>query len=67
MGAVVAGDPRRIHQAQVRLVDERGGLNGGSGRRLRAQAGMGQAVQFAVDERDEAGERFLVASLPGDE
>jgi hypothetical protein len=66
VGAVAPADSLQIHQAQERFVDEGGRLQ----RVVRALArhiSRGQAVQFMIDERREALQRFGVAGIPGEE
>jgi hypothetical protein len=53
-----------VDQAQVRLVNERRGLEG-MVRALVAHVAMRDALQFGVDERDQLLERGSIAASPG--
>jgi hypothetical protein len=63
LGAVLPGDLPDLHEAQVRLVDEGGGLEGDAAR-LAPHPGVGERAQLAVDERDEPLARGVVSVAP---
>ena len=63
MSPVVPCDGFRIDQSQVRLVDERCGLQAVIGT-LASDVALGDSMQFCVDERNQPLEGLLVALRP---
>jgi hypothetical protein len=66
MGPVLPGGGALIDEAQIRFVDETGGLQ----RMIRAfplQILAGEPAQFFIDERHQSGGRFAVTSAPIDQ
>jgi hypothetical protein len=64
--AVLPGDLPDLHEPQVRLVDEGGGLECVPGR-LTPHPGVGERAELAVDERHQPLERDVVAVAPREE
>jgi hypothetical protein len=63
MSPVVPGDRFRIDQSQIRLVDERCGLQAVIGA-LAADVALGDSMKLGVDERNQPLEGILVALRP---
>jgi hypothetical protein len=66
VGAILPLDLLDLDQPQIRLVDERGGLQCMSGV-FALRVPPREAPQFVVDERDEPIERIGLATPPGEE
>ena len=55
--------PAYVHELQVRVVDQRRGVQRRTGG-LAAEPSMGHAAQLAVHERHQAIQRFAIAVTP---
>ena len=64
MGAVLPAHAAGVHQLQVSLVYQRGGLQGLAGT-FSGHVVARQPVEMIVDKRSEGVERVCVASAPG--
>ena len=63
LGAVAPVDPPLVHQPEVGLVDQGGGLEGVAGG-FPAQVGRCKTVQLLVQHREHLVEALLVAAAP---
>ena len=66
MRPILPPDSTRVRQPEIGLVHERCGLQG-MPRALTCHVDACQPMEFVVDERRQAGERVLIAAVPGEQ